>query len=92
MTTLSSTLTNSLTWFSTGHHIDVCIDICNQFGEFFPSESCGQTIKQGQIRDLFARGLLAKELIQSFGINYWRFSVSESGKNHLEEAKDDGSK
>jgi hypothetical protein len=91
MSKLSSNLACNLRWFSKGNHIDVCIDICNQMGQLFPSEPCGQAIKQGAIRDLSARGLLAKELIQSFGINYWRFSMSESGKNHLEEPKDDGS-
>ena len=89
---LASNLAFSLRWFSNGHHIDVCIDICNQIGRFFPSEPIGQIIKQGQIRDLFARGFLVKELIESFGISYWRFSVSDSGKQHFEEVIYDCSK
>jgi len=89
---LPSTLAFSLRWFSNGHHIDVCIDICNQIGRFFPSEPVGQIIKQGQIRDLIARGFLVKELTESFGISYWRFRVSESGKQRFEEYKNDCSK
>ena len=58
MTKLSSNLAFPLRWFSNGHHIDVCIDICNQIGRFIPSEPVGKIIKQSQVQALFVRGFL----------------------------------
>ena len=92
MNALSSKQAFNLRWFLNGHHIDVCIDICNQIGGLLPSESFGQTIKKSHIQALFVRGFLVKEFTESFGICYWRFSVSESGKNYLEEYGNDCSK
>jgi hypothetical protein len=92
MTKLSSNLAFPLRWFSNGHHIDVCIDICNQIGRFLPSEPLGIIIKQSQLQALFVRGFLDIEFTESFGISYWRFSVSESGKQYFEEYKNDCSK
>lgn len=92
MDKLHSKLASSLRWFANGHHIDVCIDICNQIGHFSPSEPYGNVIKQAQVQGLFVRGYLIKELIEIFGISYWRFSVSETGKHHFKEYTDACSK
>jgi len=92
MTKLSSNLTFSLRWFSSDHHIDVCIDIGNKFGRLLPSEPVGLIFKQSQLQALYVRGFLVKKLTESFGICYWRFSVSESGKQYFEEYKNDCSK
>jgi len=70
----------------------VCIDICNQIGRFLPSDPVGQIIKQSQLQTLFVRGFLIKEFTESFGISYWRFSVSESGKQYFEEYKNNAFK
>jgi len=87
MTKLSSNLAVSLRWFSNGHHINVCIYICNQIGRLSPSEPFGQIIKQSQVQALFVRGFLVKEFTELLGISYWRFSISESGKKVFEEYK-----
>ena len=84
MNTLPSNLAFSLRWFSQGNHIDLCIDICNQLGRLLPSEPVGQIIKKSQIQGLLVRGFLQKELIESFGISYWRIRVSDAGKEHFE--------
>ncbi|MCJ8295232.1 MAG: hypothetical protein MJK15_12560 [Colwellia sp.] len=84
MNTLPSNLAFSLRWFSQGNHIDLCIDICNQLGRLLPSEPVGQIIKKSQIQGLLVRGFLQKELIESFGISYWRIRVSDAGKKHFE--------
>jgi DNA-binding XRE family transcriptional regulator len=92
MAKLSSNLIFSLRWFSMGHTLNICIDICNVFGKIEPSEAIGKIIKLSQIRDLFIRGYLIKELVENRGVNYWHFSVSESGKEYFEEYKNDCSK
>jgi hypothetical protein len=92
MASLPSKSASSLRWFANGHHIDVCIDICNQIGQFFPSEPMGIIIKQSQIQTLFVRGFLEKELRESFGVSYWRFRISESGQQHFEVYKNACSK
>ena len=89
MATLPSAQASALRWFSLGHHMDVCIDICNQIGRLFPSDSYGQIIKQGQLRDLSAKGYLKKQLVEHFGISYWRFSISDSGIACFEEYTND---
>lgn len=89
---LTTKLAFSLRWFSNGHHIDVCIDISNTIGRFFPSEPLGQIIKQNQLQALYVRGYLTKELTETFGISYWRFSLSGSGKQAFEEYQHDFSK
>lgn len=89
---LPSNLNASLSWFSNGHHIDVCIDICDQIGQFLPSEPLGEMIKQNQIQALFIRGFLIKELTNSFGISYWRFRISDSGFSYVKEHQNDCSK
>ena len=88
-TTLPSTLAFNLRWFSNGNHIDVCVDICSQFGRFFPSEPLGQIIKQGQLRSLLAKGYLLKETVYSFGIQYSRFKISSYGTSTFERYKND---
>ena len=89
MNTLPSNLLFSLRWFSQGNHIDLCINICNQFGRLLPSEPVGQIIKKSQIQALLVRGFLEQELTNSYGISYWRIQVSEAGKQHFEEHNND---
>jgi hypothetical protein len=92
MAMLPSKSASSLRWFANGYHIDVCIDICNQIGRFFPSEPLGIIIKQSQIQALLVRGFLDKELTESFGVSYWRFRISELGQQHFEVYKNATSK
>ena len=92
MEKLTSKQATCLRWFSSGHHIDLCIDICNQLGRFFPSEPFGQLVKQNQIQALFIRGLLSREFTEISGICYWRFTVNESGQQCFEEYKNACSK
>ena len=92
MEKLTSNQATHLRWFSNGHHIDLCIDICNQLGRFFPSDPLGQIIKQSQLQALFIRGFLKREFIEIHRISYWRFTLSESGKQYFEEYKNDSSK
>jgi hypothetical protein len=92
MAMLPSKSASSLRWFANGHHIDVCIDICNQIGRFFPSEPLGIIIKQSQIQALLVRGFLVKELTESFGVTYWRFRISKSGQQYFEGYKNACSK
>jgi hypothetical protein len=87
MKTLTLKSASSLSWFARGHYIDMCIDISNKLGLFFPSDPLGETIKQGQIQALFVRGLLMKELTESFGISYWRFRISALGQQYVEAHK-----
>ena len=85
MKTLPANLAFNLRWFSQGNHIDLCINICNQFGQLLPSEPEGQTIKKSQLQALLVRGFLDQALTNSYGISYWRIRVSDAGKKHFEE-------
>ena len=65
---LSEKLEECLRWFEEGNFVDLCIDVCNQFGNFYPSDIFGSSIKQGVIRELYAKGLIKKTLIEVYGV------------------------
>lgn len=77
---ISNTLIAHLRWFYAGHSIDICIDICNQFGKLIPSDPYGKLIKQGHIRDLLAKGYLNKVNVEQYGIEYRRYVISSLGQ------------
>jgi len=82
---LAVNLVTSLKWFGEGHCIDLCVDICNQFGKLFPSEKLGQTIKNSHLSGLMVRGYIATETVVIFRIQYTRFRITSFGKQWLEE-------
>jgi len=86
---LSEKLEECLRWFEEGNFVDLCIDVCNQFGNFYPSDIFGSSIKQGVIRELYAKGLIKKTLIEVYGVNYWRFEAKKVSKNMIMEQMND---
>lgn len=92
MEKLEFRLASSLRWFASENHMDVCIELSNQLGRFFPSEADGRLIKLGQIRDLAARGFISRALHNSLGVCYWRYTISELGRSTFKEYTDACSK
>ena len=84
---LTANLVSNLTWFCAGHYIDLCVDICNQFGKFIPSEPDGKHIKKSQISGLLIRGYIAAETVFILQMQFTRFRVTTLGKQCIEEWK-----
>jgi len=88
---LSEKLDICLSWFEEGNFVDLCIDVCNQFGHFYPSDIFGSSIKQRAIRELYAKGLIKKTLIEIYGVSYWRFEAKKVRKNMIKEQVNESS-
>lgn len=86
---LSEKLKEYLCWFEDGNFVDLCIDVCNQFGNLYSSDIYGPSIKQGVIRELYAKGLINKTLVDIYGVNYWRFQAKRVLKNMSKEQVND---
>jgi hypothetical protein len=68
-----------------GLHLDLCVEPSNAFGKIFPSLALGAVIKMGSIRDLKAKGLIARKTIIHYGLEYKRYFISELGIQVFEE-------
>lgn len=83
---LTQSLDASLRWFSKGHYIDFCIDICNQLGKVLPSEAEGDFIKKAHLSGLMVRGFIASETVEVFRVQYVRYRITSLGKQYIEES------
>jgi hypothetical protein len=78
--------------FFQGMTTDLCIEPCNKFGRLFPSRPEGSIITLGAITNLKAKGLIKKETIEHFGLEYKRYAISDFGKEIFERYSNDHSK
>lgn len=83
---LSANQLTSLRWFYDGNYIDLCVDICNQFGELIPSNTSGATIVRGTLSALMVRGFITTETVYIFRIQYTRFVITPLGRQLIDGA------
>ena len=90
--TTTSKLAPCLQWFISGKHIDLCVDLSNQFGKLFPQEIEGNPVKQGDIRQLIAKGYIQRTPIEVFGVAYQRYQATAFATKNFEGKANDCSK
>lgn len=73
-----------LKWFLEENQLDLCVELTNQFGKFFPQVINNMPVKKGVIRQLLAKGYIERSTVEVFGVSYQRFKLSNYARKYFE--------